>query len=55
MDAWSFSSSQYVKAAVDNVEKYLREKKNSNLNMRFPKPKDTPISNGYQPEIDESE
>ena len=55
MDAWTFSSSQYVQAAVDNVEKYLREKKDANLNMKFPKPKDAPVSNGYRPELDESE
>ena len=49
VDAWSFISSQYVKEAVSNVENYLREKKQT-----FPKQRDAPISNKYQPEIDES-
>ena len=53
MEAWSFSSSQYVKAAVDNVEKYLREKKKANQNRPFPKPRDSPISSNYRPELDE--
>ena len=53
--AWSFSSSQYVKSAVENVEEYLRENKKVHLNMRFPKPRDAPMSNGYRPELDESD
>ena len=54
VEAWSFSSSQYVKAAVDNVEKYLRTEKEINRNQRFPKPRDAPFSNGYRPELDET-
>ena len=45
--AWSFSSSQYVKAAVGNVEEYL-EKRGEKL---MPKAK-TPLSSNYRPEVD---
>ena len=48
--AYSFSSAQYVKAAVDNVEKYLKEKK-----MKLPCRVSTPLSANYRPEIDISE
>ena len=48
--AYSFSSSQYVKAAVDNVEKYLKEK-----GMKLPCRVMTPLSSNYRPEVDVSE
>ena len=47
VSAWSFSSSQYVQAAVKNVEQYL-SKKGEKLVAKAP----TPLSNGYRPEID---
>ena len=37
-DAWAFSSSQYVRAATDNVENYLNNKGTS-----FPKSCDSPL------------
>ena len=43
-EAWSFSSSQYVKTAVSNVEKYLREK-----GMKLPKERDSTLSSNYRP------
>ena len=45
--AWSFSSSQYVQAAVANVEDYLKKHGKS-----LPTKASAPISNGYRPEID---
>ena len=48
-EAWSFSSSQYVKIAVSNVEKYLREK-----GMKLSKEKDSTLSSNYLPELDET-
>ena len=44
---WAFGSSQYVQAAVKNVEDYLG-KKGENLPARVK----TPLSNGYRPEVD---
>lgn len=46
-DAWAFGSSQYVQAAVTNVEDYLATK-GEKLVAKAP----TPMSNGYRPEID---
>ena len=46
VEAWVFGSAQYVKAAVDNVETYLKSKEEK-LVSRAP----TPLSNGYRPEI----
>ena len=45
--AWLFSSSQYVQAAVQNVEKYLKEKV-----KKFPPREETPLGSKYQPELD---
>ena len=45
--AWSFSSSQYVQAAVQNVEKYLKEKV-----KKFPPRAETPLGSEYRPELD---
>ena len=47
--AWSFSSAQYVKSAVNNVVSTL-EKKGETL----PRRSDTPLSSGYRPELDVS-
>ena len=46
-EAWAFSSSQYVRAAVDNVEKYIKLK-----GISFPKSCDTPLPTWYRPELD---
>ena len=45
--AWSFSSSQYVQAAVQNVEEYLKEKV-----KKFPFRAETPLGSNYRPELD---
>ena len=45
--AWAFSSSQYVQAAVKNVETYLLSK-----GKKFPSKADTPIRTVYRPELD---
>ena len=50
--AWAFSSSQYVQAAVKNVEEYLS--KEENKRWKFPKNADTPMSTTYRPELDVS-
>ena len=47
--AWAFGSSQYVQAAVKNVEEYLT-RKGQKLVAKAP----TPLSSGYRPEIDVS-
>ena len=49
VSAWSFSSTQYVQAAVKNVEEFLLSK-GEKLVAKAP----TPLSNGYRPEIDMS-
>lgn len=48
--AWAFSSSKYTQAAVENVEKHLKER-----NLKLPTRADTPLSPTYKPEIDVSE
>jgi len=48
--AYTFSSSQYVKSAVTNVETYLNE-----TGRKFPCRVNTPISSNYRPEVDLSE
>ena len=49
VEAWAIGSTQYVDAAVDNVEKYLKSK-GGKLVACAP----TPLSNRYRPEIDVS-
>eukprot|EP00956_Cyclotella_meneghiniana_P034439 scaffold104886_cov86-Cyclotella_meneghiniana.AAC.1 len=46
VNAWTFGSAQYVKAAVTSVKEYLAER-----GKVLPRAK-TPLSNGYRPEID---
>ena len=46
---WAFGSTQYCKAAVDNVEEYLKAK-GETLQAKAP----TPLSSGYRPELDVS-
>ena len=50
VQAWSFSSSQYVQNAVSNVEKYLHK-----LGKSLPKRATAPFTIGYRPEIDVSQ
>ena len=45
--AWSFSSSQYVQAAVKNVEEYLAKS-----GKKLPARSKTPFSSNYRPEVD---
>ena len=45
--AWSFSSSQYVQSAVQNNEKYLKEKV-----KKFPPCAEIPLGLDYRPELD---
>jgi hypothetical protein len=48
-NAWGFSSSMYVQAAVSNIEKYVKEK-----GVSLPTRVDSPMSIGYRPEVDVS-
>ena len=48
--AYSFSSSQYVKAAVENMESYLKEN-----DLKFPCRVLTPLGLNYRPELDVTE
>ena len=50
VDCWAFSSSQYVQAAVKNVEEYLS--KRDNVNWRLPTKAETPMRTSYRPELD---
>jgi hypothetical protein len=47
--AWTFSSSQYVQAAVSNVEGYLQAR-----HLQLPTKANTPLTSGYRPEVDVS-
>ena len=47
---WPFGSTQYVRAAVDNVEEYLGKK-----GQKLPSKALTPLSSKYRPEVDISE
>ena len=47
--AWSFSSSQYVQTAVQNVEQHLAK-----YGGKLPSRAVTPLSSNYQPETDTS-
>ena len=51
VEAWSFSSSQYIHAAVNNVEAYLEEK-----GIKLPKHGvNAPFTSNSRPEIDVTE
>ena len=50
VEAWTFSLSQYVQEAVSNVEKFLQDIDGSMLSMKI----NSPLSNGYRPELDSS-
>ena len=45
--AWAFSSSQYVQAAIENVEAHLKR-----FNMSLPRRASSPLKNNYRPETD---
>ena len=47
VEAWNFSSSQYVQEAVSNVKKFLQYLDGSILFMKI----NDPLSNGYRPEL----
>jgi hypothetical protein len=46
--AWAFSSSQYVQAAVKNVETYVDKQEH----LKMPKKAETPLRTSYRPELD---
>ena len=50
VEAWTFRSSQYVQAAVCNVEKFLQDLDGSMFSMKI----NATLSNGYRPELDSS-
>ncbi len=52
VECWAFSSSQYVQAAVKNVEQYLTKRNDDN--WRLPAKADTPLRTAYRPELNES-
>jgi hypothetical protein len=53
VQAWAFGSSQYVKAAVANVQEHLRKLNGSKIWANcLPKRVQTPLSCDYRPEID---
>ena len=47
VDAWAFSSSQYVQSAVKNVKDYLQRNGKS-----LPKRANTPFTSNYRPKVD---
>jgi hypothetical protein len=53
VEAWGFSSSQYVQAAVKNVEEYLSRDENKHLG-KLPLKAQTPLTTTYRPELDVS-
>ena len=52
VECWTFSSSQYVQAAVKNVEEYLSKRTDDRWNL--PTKADTPLRTTYRPELDVS-
>jgi hypothetical protein len=50
VEAWAYSSSQYVQAAVKNVESYLSRQNR----WKLPPKAETPMRTSYRPEIDVS-
>ena len=53
MEAWAASSSQYIQAAVRNVEEYIE--KSHHKRWRIPNKVETPMRSTYRPELDVSE
>jgi hypothetical protein len=55
VECWAFGSSQYVKAAVNNVETYLaKQLKLGNSKWTLPAKAETPMQTSYRPELDVS-
>jgi hypothetical protein len=50
VEAWAFSSSQYVRAAVDNIESYVSTKTEDR--WKLPNKAETPLRTSYRPELD---
>jgi hypothetical protein len=50
IECWAFSSSQYVQAAVKNVEEYLSTQ--SDERWKLPAKAETPMRTSYHPELD---
>ena len=50
VNAWSFSSSQYIQTAVKNVEEWLS--KRGDGRWKLPSKAETPMQSRYQPELD---
>jgi hypothetical protein len=53
VNAWAFSSSQYVQAAVKNVEDWLAKEENKKK-WKLPRKAETPLVSTYKPELDVS-
>ena len=53
LDAWAASLSQYIQAAVRNVEEYIE--KSHGKQWKIPNKVETPMWSTYQPELDVSE
>jgi hypothetical protein len=52
VECWAFSSSQYVQAAVKNVEDYLSKRNDDK--WKLPAKAETPMKTSYRPELDVS-
>ena len=50
VECWTFSSSQYVQAAIKNVEDYLSKRDDDK--WRLPAKAETPLRTTYRPELD---
>ena len=50
--AWGYGSSQYVQAAIKNVEVHLSREENKHL--KLPRKAETPLKSTYHPELDVS-
>jgi hypothetical protein len=50
VDAWAFRSSQYVQAAVKNVEDWLAKVENKKR-WKLPRKVETPLCTSYRPEL----
>ena len=48
VEAWAFSSSKYVQAAIENVKRYIEGSKR----WKLPGRANTPIRTSYRPELD---
>jgi hypothetical protein len=53
VECWAFGSSQYVRAAVNNVETYLaKQLKLGHSKWKLPAKAETPMQTSYRPELD---